>query len=168
MCKIDVNTKYLLDTYDYRFECDSFVKVQEHLKIGHLNLTDLSCRACFWRSPELGKLVAHVRKHHTKFNVHKTCLKCKQVFASKDDLEKHRKEKHLLYKCALCEFAADMDSKLVLHVTSKHCDQSFNEVITDYKCPLCSDVGKIYDALDPLQLSGKTEHFFQFLLQIYR
>ena len=85
--------------------------LEEHVKIGHMNLPDLSCRACHWKSSELPALVNHVLKEHTK-----VCLKCKTVLPSQNELEKHRKQKHELFKCALCEFTTDLASTLVSHV----------------------------------------------------
>ena len=85
--------------------------LEEHVKIGHMNLPDLSCRACHWKSSELPALVNHVLKEHTK-----VCLKCKTVLPSQNELEKHRKKKHELFKCALCEFTTDLASTLVSHV----------------------------------------------------
>ena len=96
----------------YRFENGVMANLEEHVKIGHMNLPDLSCRACHWKSSELPALVYHVLKEHTNF----ICLKCKTVFPSQNELEKHRKKKHELFKCALCEFTTDLASTLVSHV----------------------------------------------------
>ena len=138
----------------YRFESGVVANLEEHLQIGHICLTNLSCRACHWKSSELPALVNHVRKEHTKFNVSKTCLTCKTVFPSQNELEKHKKQKHLLFKCALCEFATDLDSTLVSHVETKHSDSSLAEVITDYKCPVCLESGIQFVGMDPVELSG--------------
>ena len=89
--------------------------LEEHVKIGHMNLPDLYCRACHWKSSELPALVNHVLKEHKKVSSF-SCLKCKTVLPSQNELEKHRKQKHELFKCALCEFTTDLASTLVSHV----------------------------------------------------
>jgi len=76
------------------FESDSMAKLGEHVKIGHLNLQNLSCRACHLQFTELPELIAHVRREHTKININKTCLVCKTVFPTKEDFEEHKKLKH--------------------------------------------------------------------------
>ena len=137
----------------YRFENGVMANLEEHIKIGHICLKTLSCRTCHWKSSELPALVNHVRKEHTKLLFY-TCLKCKTVFPSQNELEKHRKQKHLLFKCALCEFATDLDSTLVSHVETKHSDSSLAEVITDYRCPVCLESGIQFVGVDPVELSG--------------
>ena len=89
--------------------------LEEHVKIGHICLTNLSCRACHWKSSELPALVNHVRKEHTEL-LFFTCLNCKRVFPNQNELEKHRKRKHLLFKCTMCEFVTDLAPTLVSHV----------------------------------------------------
>ena len=137
----------------YRFENGVMANLEEHLKIGHICLTNLSCRACHWKSSELPALVNHVMKEHSKL-ICFTCINCQASFHSQNELEKHRKQKHLLFKCALCEFATDLDSTLVSHVETKHSDSSLAEVITDYRCPVCLESGIQFVGVDPVELSG--------------
>ena len=94
------------------------LNLEEHFT-DHVCLSDLSCRACPWKSSELETLVDHVRGQHQRFIVSQSCMICKISFSTKNESENHWKQ-HPLYKCDSCKFGTDYPESLVSHVEKRH------------------------------------------------
>jgi hypothetical protein len=119
---------------------------KDHVRFAHLNnFKDTKCRVCSLTTDSLRQFVDHLKANHTKPKSKEeltNCKKCNLTFANNVELKEHQDDVHqdALLQCALCKFTTSSQSNLIDHVEKDHSNQTFNEVITIYDCPFCSEV----------------------------
>jgi len=86
-----------------------------------------ACHTCQYCSENFNELEVHVRSVHEA----EQCDECKRRFSTKDDLQKHMKEEHLV-KCDVCEEEFYSETAMKEHRREEHemedcdmCDERF-------------------------------------------
>ena len=116
------------------------------------------CKTCLWKFELVQSWKKHQRKaceskqNPANFAVEENAAETNAICV-KEEPDLNVTEEQLracknLFKCALCDFTTNSESTLVSHVTS-HATAAFgiNDVVVDYKCPLCQDTHLYSDAM---------------------
>jgi hypothetical protein len=87
------------------------------------NTKIIKCSKCSWTSDSQSQLPGHMLKHTGQY----TCELCKQIFETKPEVDKHKKEKHVKIQddevslvCITCDGKFQNEHSLKQQMQSKH------------------------------------------------